>query len=148
MRELDLEWRRVPRDGGNAHPHQVAHAVARPSPEQDDPSKTARAARAALLEHQRFKARPSCSTSGRRCAALNGRARWRISEIAGEQGEPEVEVDLFSLLTAFRASSSGPGRGPCALPTEQISIESRIEQLFARLSETEACGSSSSSQIR
>src|SRR5690606_16026370 len=31
-------------------------------------------------------------------------------------------------------------RPPIPLPAEQISVEARIEQLLARLSETEACG--------
>ena len=31
-------------------------------------------------------------------------------------------------------------RPPIALPAEQISIETRIEQLLGRLSETDACG--------
>ena len=31
-------------------------------------------------------------------------------------------------------------RPPVPLPPEQVSIESRIEQMLERLSETEACG--------
>src|SRR5919112_223894 len=55
--------------------------------------------------------------------------------------EPELEVDLFSLLAAFRGVlERAKGRPRVLLPPEQISIESRIEVLLTRLSETEACG--------
>jgi segregation and condensation protein A len=65
----------------------------------------------------------------------------RVAAIAGDEYEPELEVDLFSLLTAFRAVLERASRRPqVPLPTEQISIEARIAQLLTRLSETEACG--------
>ena len=68
-------------------------------------------------------------------------ARRPVAEIAGEAPEPELEVDLFSLLTAFRAVVERAKQRPkVLLPAEQIPIEVRIEQLLARLSETEACG--------
>nr|MBA2605160.1 segregation/condensation protein A [Acidobacteriota bacterium] len=69
------------------------------------------------------------------------RADGPIAEIAGEAPEPEIEVDLFSLISAFRAVVERARQRPkIYLPTEQLSIEHRIEQLLARLSETEACG--------
>jgi segregation and condensation protein A len=50
-------------------------------------------------------------------------------------------VDLFSLISAFRAVVERAKQRPkIYLPSEQIPIEDRIEQLMARLSETEACG--------
>ena len=59
----------------------------------------------------------------------------------GEAPEPEVEVDLFSLVTAFRqVLDRVRARPQVILPPEQIPIETRIEQLLARLSETEAFG--------
>ena len=62
-------------------------------------------------------------------------------EIAGEAPEPEVEIDLFSLISAFRAVVERSKQRPKVyLPGEQIPIEDRIEQLMAKLSETEACG--------
>jgi segregation and condensation protein A len=73
-------------------------------------------------------------------------AQWlrpdeRVATIAGEEIEPELEVDLFSLLTAFRAVLDRARQRPRVyLPAEQVSIEDRIAQLLARLSETEACG--------
>ena len=64
-----------------------------------------------------------------------------IAEIAGEAPEPEIEVDLFSLISAFRAVVERAKQRPkIYLPGEQIPIEDRIEQLMAQLSETEACG--------
>ena len=59
----------------------------------------------------------------------------------GEDYEPEMEVDLFGLLAAFKlVLERARERPPIALPPEQVSIETRIDQLLERLSETEACG--------
>jgi segregation and condensation protein A len=45
------------------------------------------------------------------------------------------------LLAAFRlVLERARERPPVPLPPEQVSIETRIEQLLERLSETEACG--------
>ena len=64
-----------------------------------------------------------------------------MAPIAGEEYEPELEVDLFSLIAAFKAVLERAKQRPkVVLPAEQIPIETRIEQLLARLSETEACG--------
>ena len=55
-----------------------------------------------------------------------------IAEIAGDDYEPEIEVDLFSLLTAFQAvdrARQAPAPG-AACRAEQISVEARIEQLL------------------
>jgi segregation and condensation protein A len=97
-----------------------------------------------LLEHQKFKAAPSCCTNG---AVLRARA-WirpdgRVAEIAGDEYayEPEIEVDLFSLLAAFRGVLERAKQRPkFVLPVEEVPVEVRIEQLLALLSETEACG--------
>ncbi|HYM24728.1 MAG TPA: segregation/condensation protein A, partial [Vicinamibacterales bacterium] len=65
----------------------------------------------------------------------------RVAAIAGDDYEPELEVDLFSLLSAFQAVVQRAKLRPrVLLPPEQMSVETRIEQLLARLSETEACG--------
>jgi segregation and condensation protein A len=64
-----------------------------------------------------------------------------VAELAGEHFERELEVDLFSLLAAFQAVVERAKQRPkVLLPAEQISVEDRIKQLLARLSETEACG--------
>src|SRR4051812_27104635 len=57
-----------------------------------------------LLEHQKFRAAAELLHEREQVRA----AQWlrpdgRVAEIAGEDYEPEVEVDLFSLLTAFQA---------------------------------------------
>src|SRR4029453_12281667 len=73
-------------------------------------------------------------------------AQWRgpagpISEIAGEAPEPEVEVDLFSLISAFRAVVERAKQRPkIYLPGEHITIHERFVQLLLKLSETECCG--------
>ena len=95
-----------------------------------------------LLEHQHFKAAAEMLHEKE---LLRG-AQWarpdsRIAEIAGDEYEPEIEVDLFSLLSAFKqVLERARERPPVLLPPEEVSIESRIEQLLERLSETEACG--------
>jgi segregation and condensation protein A len=115
----------------------------RPDPGQDDPAEDPREALIRrLLEHQKFKAAAELLHERETLRS----AQWTrpdgpIAEIAGEAPEPEVEVDLFSLISAFRSVvERARQRPPMALPGEQISIESRIDQLLARLSETEACG--------
>ena len=95
-----------------------------------------------LLEHQKYKAAAGLLHEREQVRA----AQWqrpdeRVAEIAGEDIEPELEVDLFSLLSAFQAVVQRAKQRPKVfLPPEQISVESRIEELLVRLSETEACG--------
>jgi segregation and condensation protein A len=95
-----------------------------------------------LLEHQKFKAAAELLHEREQLRA----AQWqrpdeRIAEIAGDEYEPELEVDLFSLLSAFQSVIERAKQRPkVLLPPEQISVEARIEQLLERLSETEACG--------
>jgi segregation and condensation protein A len=115
----------------------------RPDPTQEDPEEDPREALIRrLLEHQKFKAAAELLHERETLRS----AQWtrpdgRVAEIAGEAPEPEIEVDLFSLISAFRAVVERAKHRPTIyLPGEQISIESRIEQLLARLSESEACG--------
>ena len=95
-----------------------------------------------LLEHQKFKAAAELLHERETLRS----AQWTrpdgpIAEIAGEAPEPEIEVDLFSLIAAFRSVVERAKQRPKVyLPSEQIPIEDRIEQLLAKLSETEACG--------
>jgi segregation and condensation protein A len=95
-----------------------------------------------LLEHQKYKAAAGLLHERQQLRS----AQWlrpdeRVAEIAGDGYEPELEVDLFSLLTAFQAVVERARHRPrVLLPPEQISIEVRIEQLLARMSETEAIG--------
>ena len=95
-----------------------------------------------LMEHQKFKAAAELlHERGQLRAAQWPRPDERVAEIAGDGYEPELEVDLFSLLTAFQAVVERAKIRPrVVLPPEQMSIEVRIEQLLARLSETDACG--------
>jgi segregation and condensation protein A len=97
-----------------------------------------------LLEHQKFKAAAELLHER---AVLRG-AQWirpdgRIAEIAGDEYayDPEIEVDLFSLLAAFRGVLERSKQRPkMVLPAEEVSIEARMEQLLGLLSETDACG--------
>ncbi len=115
----------------------------RPAPEQEGTEEDPRDALVRrLIEHQKFKAAAEMLHERETVRS----AQWtrpdeRVADIAGEQPEPELEVDLFSLMTAFRAVLERAKQRPeVPLPGEQISIEARIDQLLARLSETEACG--------
>jgi segregation and condensation protein A len=115
----------------------------RPDPAQEDPEEDPREALVRrLLEHQRFKAAAELLHEREiQRSAQWGRPDGRVAEVVGEAPEPEVDVDLFSLMAAFRQVLARVRQRPMVLlPPEQISIEARIEQLLARLSETEACG--------
>jgi len=95
-----------------------------------------------LVEHQKFKAAAELLHEREQVRS----AQWqrpdeRVAELAGEDYEPELEVDLFSLLNAFQSVLQRLKQRPkVLLPPEQLPVEVRIEQLLARLSETEACG--------
>src|SRR5205823_2810739 len=115
----------------------------RPDPTQEDPEEDPREALIRrLLEHQKFKAAAELLHDRETLRS----AQWTrpdgpIAEIAGEPPEPEIEVDLFSLISAFRTVvERAKARPTIYLPSEQIPIEVRIEQLMERLSESEACG--------
>jgi segregation and condensation protein A len=115
----------------------------RPDPAQEDPEEDPREALVRrLLEHQRFKAAAELLHD----KEIQRSAQWprpdeRLTELTGEAPEPEIEVDLFSLMTAFRQVLDRIRQRPrVLLPPEQIPIEGRIEQLWARLSTTDACG--------
>jgi segregation and condensation protein A len=95
-----------------------------------------------LLEHEKFKAAAGLLHEREQLRA----AQWqrpdeRVAAIAGDEYEPELEVDLFSLLSAFQQVVERARQRPkVLLPPEQIPVEVRIDQLLARLSESEACG--------
>ena len=115
----------------------------RPDPTQEDPEEDPREAlMRRLLEHQRFKAAAELLHEKEiQRSAMWHRPDGPVSEVVGEAPEPEIEVDLFSLMAAFRqVLERARARPRVILPPEQIPIETRIEQLLARLSETEACG--------
>ena len=94
-----------------------------------------------LLEHQKFKAAAELLHE----REIVRSAQWtrpdsRVEDIAGEPFERELEVDLFSLLQAFQSViARSRERPPVMLPAEVVPIETRIEQLMERLSETQAC---------
>jgi segregation and condensation protein A len=116
----------------------------RPDPAQDDePVEDPREALVRrLLEHEKFKAAAGLLHDRE---TLRGaqfiRGDGSVAGAAGDPYEPELEVDLFSLLAAFRGVlERASRRPPMVLPPNQISMEDRIEQLLGRLSETDACG--------
>jgi segregation and condensation protein A len=115
----------------------------RPAPEQEEADEDPRDALVQrLIEHQKFKMAAELLHEKETVRS----AQWvrpdeRVAAIAGDEYEPELEVDLFSLLTAFRAVvERAKKRTGVLVPGEQVSIETRIEQLLSRLSETDACG--------
>src|SRR2546425_3701780 len=76
-----------------------------------------------LLEHQKFKAAAGLLHEREQVRA----AQWqrpdeRVAAIAGDDYEPEIEVDLFSLLSAFQAVVQRAKLRPKAIvPGEQLS---------------------------
>ncbi len=117
----------------------------RPDPSQEDigPEEDPREALVRrLLEHQRFKAAAELLHDRETLrGAQFTRADASVTDAAGEPYEPELEVDLFSLLAAVRGVLARASRRPrLVLPPDQISREARLRQLLDRLSETDACG--------
>ena len=115
----------------------------RPDPAQEDPEEDPREALVRrLLEHQKFKAAAELLHD----REIQRSAQWarpdqRMADVVGDPPEPEVEVDLFSLMAAFRTVLERARNRPQAyLPAEYISVESRIELLMALLSKGEAFG--------
>ena len=95
-----------------------------------------------LLEHQKYRAAAELLHERELVrGAQHARPDERVEAVVGEDYEPELEVDLFSLMAAFKGVLERASRKPrMVIPPEQISIEDRMAQLLARLSETEACG--------
>lgn len=116
----------------------VETASADPAAEEDPRETLVRR----LLEHQKYKAAAELLHDRETLrSAQFMRPDARVAEATGDEYEPELEVDLFSLLAAFKGVlERASRRPPMVLPPEQISIESRIQRLLERLSETEACG--------
>ena len=117
-----------------------------PRPETEDPEEEQEDPRDVLmrrlLEHQKFKVAAELLHDRETVRS----AQWtrpddRVANIADEPFERELEVDLFSLLQAFQSVlARARERPPLRLPEERISIETRIEQLLSRVSDTKACG--------
>src|SRR5204863_3498464 len=88
-----------------------------------------------LLEHQKFKAAAGLLHEREELRS----AQWQrpdevVAHIAGDEYEPELEVDLFSLLTAFQSVVDRAKMRPkVLLPPEQMPVEVRIDQLLSRL---------------
>ena len=95
-----------------------------------------------LLEHQKYRAAAEMLHERELVrGAQHARPDERVEAVVGADYEPELEVDLFSLMAAFRGVLERASRKPrMVIPPEQISIEDRMHQLLARLSETDACG--------
>jgi segregation and condensation protein A len=116
----------------------------RPDPTQEDePEEDPREALVRrLLEHQKYKAAAELLHERETLrSAQFTRPDASVAAAAGDEYEPELEVDLFGLLAAFKGVLERASRRPrMVLPPEEIPIETRIEQLLDRLSETDACG--------
>ena len=95
-----------------------------------------------LLEHQKYRAAAELLHERELVrGAQHARPDERVEAVVGEDYEPELEVDLFSLMAAFKGVLERASRKPrMVIPPEQMSIEDRIRQVLGRLSETEACG--------
>jgi segregation and condensation protein A len=115
----------------------------RPDPLQEDDEEDPRKVLVdRLLEYQKYKTAANLLHERETVRS----AQWlrpghSIADVAGEDVEPELEIDLFSLMAAFKAVLDRAKHRPTVpIPDAQMSIEDRIAQLLRRLSETEACG--------
>src|SRR4029434_4095897 len=95
-----------------------------------------------LLEHQKYKAAAELLHDRETLrSAQYMRPDERVADAAGDEYEPELEVDLFGLLSAFKGVLERATRRPrMVIPPEQMSIEDRMRQVLGRLSETKALG--------
>lgn len=117
----------------------------RPAPEQEAPDEDPRELLVRrLIEHEKFKRAADLLHERETVrSAQFARPDARVAALRNEpdDAEVEIEVDLFSLISAFRAVLERAKQRPdVPLPVEQISIETRIEQLTSRLSEHQAVG--------
>ena len=99
--------RRISGDGRDADSHQVADAAPAAQDrtssrdgEEEDPRETLVRR---LLEHQKFKAAAELLHDRETLRSAQFiRPESAVADVAGEDLEPELEVDLFTLLAAFR----------------------------------------------
>lgn len=95
-----------------------------------------------LIEHQKYKAAAELLHEKETVRS----AQWglpdeRLSDLAGEPFERELEVDLFGLLQAFQAVLKRARERPgVPLPGAEISIETRTRELMEKLARIGACG--------
>ena len=95
-----------------------------------------------LIEHQKYKAAAELLHEKETVRS----AQWglpdeRLSDLAGESFERELEVDLFGLLQAFQTVLKRARERPgVPLPREEISIEARTRELVAKLAKVDSCG--------
>ena len=95
-----------------------------------------------LVEHQRFKMAAELLHERETVRSAQWtRPEGLVEEISGEPFEREVEVDLFSLLQAFQSVLKRSREYPAIrLPSEVVSIETRIKELVDKLASGGACG--------
>ncbi len=93
-----------------------------------------------LVEHQKYQAAAALLHEREALrSAQFPRPAARVGAMGGN--DRELDVDLYSLLTAFKSVMERVlSRPSVPLPPVQVSIEVRIEQLLARLSDRDACG--------
>ena len=106
----------------------------RPDPSQDevlDEGDPREALVRRLLEHQKYKAAAELLHERETLrSAQFMRPDARVADAAGDDYEPELEVDLFGLLAAFRGVLQRANRRVAMpLPPEQISIEGRMRSV-------------------
>ena len=95
-----------------------------------------------LVEHQRFKMAAELLHERETVRSAQWtRPEGLVEEISGEPFERELEVDLFSLLQAFQSVLSRSREYPTVrLPSEFVSIETRIQELIEQLASGGPCG--------
>src|SRR5688572_7147819 len=98
----------------------------RPDPAQEEPEEDPRDALVRrLLEHQKYKAAAELLHERETIRSAQwGRPDAVVKDLTEPDAEPELEVDLFSLITAFRSVIQRAKQRPrVVLPPEQLSIE-------------------------
>ena len=98
----------------------------RPAPEQatEDEEDPRDALVRRLIAHQQFKAAAEMLHERETVRSAQWtRAEGRLAELAGEAPEPELEVDLFSLMSAFRAVLERAKQRPQVLAARRVDLD-------------------------
>ena len=106
----------------------------RPDPTQEDPDEDPREALVRrLLEHQQFKAAAELLHEKEiQRSAQWGRPDGRVADVVGEAPEPEIEVDLFSLMAAFRQVIERARQRPRRDPAARADLDRDADRAAAR----------------
>jgi hypothetical protein len=149
MRSSTSTWRRLPGDGGHAHPHQVRCCCPGLKPRgrrrrREDPRDVLVRR---LLEHQKFKAAAELLHGASRCGRRSGSGQTSVAALAGEDYEPELESTCSACSPRSEASSSAKQRPKVCAERADVGRGAHRAAVGEDLEEARRAGSKSSSPM-